>query len=132
MKSTKTIYKDVTFRSWNEATFAEWLDNQGISWIYEPCTFNESFVNSTFGDIEKVRYTPDFFLPDFNTYLELKPSTGNGHIADTLKQSHKIQLLRENLGINILQVSRTKKFHRVHYSDGSIGKWKDFLEFLGK
>lgn len=77
----------VQFAHESEAEFARILDFYGISWLYEPSTFplrrkGERIVEA---------FTPDFFLPDLNLYIELT----------TLRQklitekNHKVRLLRE-------------------------------------
>ena len=55
-------YNRLPFRSSWEANFAKWLDLSGIKWKYESRTFN--LGNTT--------YTPDFYLPEFDCYIEIK------------------------------------------------------------
>ena len=63
--------------SW-EVAFAHWLDHFGIAWEYESKKFC----------IGKGKYyTPDFYLPDQNEYVELK-----GWLTD--KNKEKIKLFR--------------------------------------
>lgn len=52
----------------SERELADLLDSYGIAWEYEPTTFvlatdDEGNPTSAF--------TPDFYLPDFDTYVEL-------------------------------------------------------------
>src|SRR3989344_337431 len=49
------------FSRW-EANFARILNLLKIKWIFQPKTFN----------LETQKYTPDFYLPDKNTYIEIK------------------------------------------------------------
>lgn len=49
------------FRSSWEKWFAKWLTKQGVSFQYEPVL-----------DIEKYSYRPDFFVPAWNVYFEVK------------------------------------------------------------
>ncbi len=52
----------------SEANVANLLDGYGIRWEYEPTTFvleNDESGNTTEG------FTPDFYLPDFDAYVEL-------------------------------------------------------------
>ena len=65
-------YLDRVGRLWSfksgdgwERGFARWLDEQELTWAYEPCTF----LLST-----GTRYTPDFWVQEWNTYVELKAS----------------------------------------------------------
>ena len=49
-------------RSKTEAACARWLDKNKLKWIYEPEQFKGKGV-----------YTPDFYLPQINTMVEVKP-----------------------------------------------------------
>lgn len=55
------------FRSSWEANFARLMNYAGIEWQYEPRTFN-------FDDIQRgtTSYTPDFYLPKFDKWIEIK------------------------------------------------------------
>ena len=60
----ETKYAGRYFRSRLEARWAIWFDVMNIRWEYE----NQGF---SIGDD---RYLPDFELPDFNCYVEIKPA----------------------------------------------------------
>lgn len=52
----------------SERDVAALFDSYGIVWDYEPTTFvleRDEAGNPTFA------FTPDFYLPDFDTYIEL-------------------------------------------------------------
>ena len=52
----------------SERVFADLLDSYGIRWEYEPRMFvleQDSAGRTACG------FTPDFYLPDFDTYVEL-------------------------------------------------------------
>lgn len=66
MKAIQTEYKGYLFRSRLEARWAVYFDSLGINWEYE----FEGFEGNG------VRYLPDFYLPDNDIYIEIKP---NGH-----------------------------------------------------
>jgi len=55
-------YKSTLFRSSYELIYAKYLDKQGIKWEYEPKTF----------DLGNCTYTPDFYLSESDTYIEVK------------------------------------------------------------
>ena len=65
MKAIETEYKGYRFRSRLEARWAVFFDEMGIKYEYEP----EGIVLS-----DGTHYLPDFFLPDFNCYFEVKRS----------------------------------------------------------
>lgn len=55
-------YKRIKMRSSWEVAYAKYLDKQGIKWLYESKTF----------DLGDTTYTPDFYLPESDTYIEIK------------------------------------------------------------
>jgi len=58
----KDISKIIYFYSRWEANFARLLNYLDIKWRYQPKTF----------DLITQNYTPDFYLPKYNTYVEIK------------------------------------------------------------
>jgi len=58
----KDISKTIYFYSRWEANIARLFNYLGIKWIYQPKTF----------DLGSQNYTPDFYLPDYNIYIEVK------------------------------------------------------------
>ena len=64
----KYEYKDINFANESETEFVKILDFYGIEWIYEPKTFPiEWGINGG----PCTSFTPDFYLPDYNLYIEL-------------------------------------------------------------
>lgn len=68
IQAIETVYNGYRFRSRLEARWAVFFDAAGIKYQYEPEGFQVDF-----GD-EVVRYLPDFYLPDFDCYAEVKPT----------------------------------------------------------
>jgi hypothetical protein len=70
IKAIETVYKGYRFRSRLEARWAVFFDALGIKWEYE----KEGY------DLGKAgRYLPDFWLPDYKYWIEIKaenPSQG--------------------------------------------------------
>jgi len=58
----RIYYKGICMRSSYEMAFAKWLDLSNYNWQYESKTFN--LGNTT--------YTPDFYLPESDCYIEIK------------------------------------------------------------
>lgn len=58
----------VEFAHESEAHFAQLLDGYGIRWDYEPTTF---VLDRDDDGLPLEAFTPDFYLPDFDTYVEL-------------------------------------------------------------
>lgn len=65
IKALETAYKGYKFRSRLEAKWAYYFDQVGVKYEYEPSGFS-------LGDLGC--YLPDFYLPQINTYVEIKPS----------------------------------------------------------
>lgn len=65
-----TVYKEILFRSKSESIVAINLDRSGIHWLYEP----ESYL------LDGEQYTPDFFLPEIDTLVEVKPEVFSSEI----------------------------------------------------
>lgn len=61
-KPIETIYNGYRFRSRLEARWAVFFDVLGIEYEYEPEGINEDGIN----------YLPDFYLPEFFSYFEVK------------------------------------------------------------
>lgn len=85
MKAIPTVHNGVVFRSKLEARWAKFFDLKRMLWVYEP----ESIQLPT------RPYTPDFYLPDFNTYVEVKPTAGMFDIGvmDQLADTKKANVL---------------------------------------
>jgi len=68
MKAIKTKYNGYEFRSRLEARWAVFFTELNIAWEYEL----EGFENG------QTRYLPDFYLPDYDLWIEIKP-IGHGN-----------------------------------------------------
>ncbi len=71
-----------------EEVFAKILDFYGIQWTYEPRTFPLEWDEA--GNVT-VAFSPDFYLPEQNLYVELtvlRPKL-------TAKKNRKLRLMRE-------------------------------------
>jgi hypothetical protein len=64
LQPINTKYKNYNFRSRLEARYAIFFDELKIKWLYE----HEGYE---LGNGE--RYLPDFYLPDFKLFIEIKP-----------------------------------------------------------
>jgi hypothetical protein len=63
-RAITTRYKGYNFRSRLEARWAVFFDHLGIRWDYEPEGFELG---------NGLRYLPDFWLPDWDMWVEVKP-----------------------------------------------------------
>lgn len=64
MKAIETLHKGIMYRSRTEARWAVFMDALGIRHSYEPEGFDLG---------EDGWYLPDFWLPDLDVFLEIKP-----------------------------------------------------------
>jgi hypothetical protein len=62
-RGKELIYDNIRFRSNWELLTAKYFDKNNIKWQYEPKVFILD---------EEMTYTPDFYLPDFNKWIEVK------------------------------------------------------------
>lgn len=89
-------YGTTRMRSGYEIFYAYYLDQCGIDWEYEPETFKLE---------NGIRYTPDFYLPESNTWIEIK-----GRITEENRK--KIFLFRTQTG-NKLKVYFLKDLEKL-------------------
>lgn len=79
IKPIETVYNGYRFRSRLEARWAVFFDALGIEYEYEPEGFNK---NNTY-------YLPDFYLPSFGVYFEVKrkglPKSEKKKIGEMIK-----------------------------------------------
>jgi len=59
--------RPATFAHPSEEEFANILDFYRIEWVYEPCSFPLSWENNRITEM----FTPDFYLPGLDLYVEL-------------------------------------------------------------
>ena len=65
MHALETEYKGVLYRSRLEARWAIFFDACKLEYVYEP----ECFILK-----DGKKYTPDFYLPKYDLYVEIKPN----------------------------------------------------------
>lgn len=87
VRRTGPAHSRVEFAHPSEQEFARFLDYYRIRWVYEPVSFPISWEGARVAEM----FTPDFYLPEHDLYIELT----------TMKQSlvtpknRKLRLLRE-------------------------------------
>lgn len=89
-----TNYKNINFRSPWEANFAKFLDGSGIKWQYEPRTF----------DLGDTTYTPDFYLSEFDCYIEVKGFWRN----DAKEKFNMFQSKFNDINIQVFEANELK------------------------
>ena len=91
-------YKRITLRSSWEVLLAIWLDFSNIKWEYESKTF----------DLGETTYTPDFYLPEFDVWIEVKGywRDGNKEKVKLFQEQYNLMVFEEKDLIKYLGVSR--------------------------
>lgn len=79
---------DVVFAHASERVAAEILDYYGVAWDYEPTTFPLTWDSE--GQVI-ASFTPDFYLPEFDLYIEL--TTMSQKLVT--KKNRKVRRLKE-------------------------------------
>ena len=85
-RAIETVYHGVRFRSRLEARWATFYNALGVRWMYE----TEGF------ELPSGRYLPDFFMPDMNSWIEIKP------IAPTRQERTRCAELANDTGKRVL------------------------------
>lgn len=87
-ESGKIIYKGIEFAHPSEEQCARILDFYGVRWEYEPNTFPIEWDKE--GNVTQ-SFSPDFYLPDLDLYIEL--TTMSQKLVT--KKNRKVRKLRE-------------------------------------
>lgn len=108
----KYLYKDIWMDSSWEVKVAKYLDEKNIKWVR-----NRKLLFYWFDKMNrKRRYYPDFFLPEYNIYLDTK----NKYLMK--KDKYKIENVIKNNNISLI-VGDVK--YVIYYIDYYIEKFND-------
>lgn len=97
---------DIAFAHASERVAAEILDYYRIAWEYEPRTFPLEWDG---GGKVIASFTPDFYLPDFDLYIEL--TTMSQKLVT--KKNRKVRRLRELYPDVDIKIFYQKDFRRL-------------------
>ena len=106
----------VRLRSSWEVMTAILLDMSSIAWNYEHAAFRS--------DLNTGWYIPDFYLVDFNIYLEVKCLFSNLKIVEVV---NRIENVEQNCSIQILIVSDAELRSLVSLKQSKNSLLKDFI-----
>jgi hypothetical protein len=101
----------VTFAHPSERVAAQILDYDGIRWDYEPTTFPIEW--DARGDVI-ASFAPDFYLPDFDLYIEL--TTMSQKLVT--KKNRKVRRLRELYPDVSIKIFYQKDFRALCFKYG--------------
>ena len=97
-KPTAEKLRYVVFKHQSEEEFAKILDMHHIEWEYEPRTFPIKWDAE--GNIT-LAFSPDFYLPRFDTYIELT-TMNQKYVAEKKKKVQLLKKLYPGTNINIV------------------------------
>ncbi len=106
--------KPVVFQHASEEEFAQILDMHGLEWEYEPRTFPIKWDAE--GNIIQA-FSPDFYLPAFDTYIEL--TTMNQKYTSVKKK--KAELLKKLYPGTNINIVFKNDFHTLIERFGMMG-----------
>lgn len=64
----RLLHEETNFAHHSELQFAKLLDFYGVAWEYEPRTF---VLERDPDDVPTQAFTPDFYLPAYDLYIEI-------------------------------------------------------------
>ena len=94
------------FAHYSEKIFSEHLDLFNIQWIYEPISFPLKWGSGAI----KMMFTPDFYLPELDVYVEITTMNQNLitkkqkkiKLANKLYPNYNFKLINESQYYNFL------------------------------
>jgi hypothetical protein len=96
--SYKIIWKNNKFKSFWEYRFAMWCILSNIKWEYEPKAFDVKYKKAF------KSYTPDFYLPEFDCWIEIK----GWWREDSLIKFKKFKIQYKNINIKVFDKQMLK------------------------
>jgi hypothetical protein len=108
----------ISFAHESEAEFARILDFYHIAWQYEPRTFAIEWDEE--GSVA-ASFTPDFYLPDHDTYIELTTLKQNL----VTKKNRKVRMLRELYPEITVKVLYASDYRKLVDKFAASGTWQE-------
>ena len=110
------LIRPISFSHPSEEEFARLLDFYKIQWMYEP----RSFPLEWDGDKVKEMFTPDFYLPDLDLYVELT-TMKQELIREKNRKLRRLKELYPEVNIKLLN---KRDYHRLlaKYGYGPLGR----------
>ena len=122
-RSAPTQFDGITFRSGTDARCAVFFNAVGVKYEYEKFTFHFPYLLNP-GVAGKARYTPDFYLPDFNQWVEIKGVEPNK--TDALKCQRLARETKEPafVYVGFPRVKATQPSCLIEFGpEGSLEDW---------
>ena len=113
---TSDVANPPTFAHPSEEEFARLLDFYRIQWLYEPRSFPLQWEKDRMEEM----FTPDFYLPELNIYVELT-TLKQERLSDKNRKVRRLKQLYPEVNIKLL--NRTDYLHLLaKYGYGPLGK----------
>ena len=100
------------FAHYSEKIFSEHLDLFNIQWIYEPISFPLKWGSGAI----KMMFTPDFYLPELDIYIEI--TTMNQNLIT--KKQKKIKLAKKLYSNSNFKLINESQFYNFLNNDNEI------------
>jgi len=100
------------FAHYSEKIFSEHLDLFNIEWVYEPTSFPLKWGKGAI----KMMFTPDFYLPELDVYVEI--TTMNQNLIT--KKQKKIKLAKKLYPKNNFKLINESQFYNFLRSDNEV------------
>lgn len=110
MKRFRTVYNSIVFDSQAEAQVACFFDCAGIRYEYAPVIFRSRIPKGADTE-EEVSFKPDFYLPQYDVYAEVKGSD-EFLFGESVNKKIGVSLLNTELGEKGLLIMRGVPFER--------------------
>ena len=99
----------MSFAHYSEKIFSEHLDLFNIHWIYEPISFPLKWGSGAI----KMMFTPDFYLPELDIYVEI--TTMNQNLIT--KKQKKIKLAKKLYPNSTFKLINESQFYNFLKND---------------
>jgi hypothetical protein len=91
-------HERVVFAHNSERQFAKLLDFYQIAWEYEPTTFDIEWDRK---GAPTQRFSPDFYLPEFDTYIEIT-TLNQKLVTKKNRKARRLQELHPDVRVKVL------------------------------
>ena len=102
----------MNFAHQSEKIFADHLDLFGIEWVYEPISFPLKWGSGAI----KMMFTPDFYIPSLDVYIEITTMNQN-LITKKSKKIKKAKKLYPNKQFKLLYEHQFYNFLEIDSSE---------------
>lgn len=107
------MYSCAKFAHSSEQEFAHFLDFYDVQWKYEPICF--PLIRDASGRVRE-SFTPDFYLPEFNLYVEL--TTMKQKLVT--RKNRKVRLMKKLYPDVRLKILYNRDYRKLLFKFGAL------------